>query len=251
MQLSISVGVGTVMAMAGAAATVDAATLSWTPGTPGIAVEAKALRQTVAGVTVRVRGYVAEDQGSTVRVFGPFPTSRGERGLRVLGIDPRNLGPAGGEGLGLLAQPIAGIATAGSDLGPGVVAPGFNNKFYLSGDRTARKIDFAVFEFSRPVTVNGVTVDQVSNADRDAWLAAGSTAPIFAKGLANALGAFRVKNSPDVQGGAFFTHRLRARNVRYLMVGARPNGFAIGPVTGDHPSLGGDAFFIQSVVFTP
>jgi hypothetical protein len=31
----------------------------------------------------------------------------------------------------------------------------------------------------------------------------------------------------------------------------RPNGFAIGPVTADHPSLGQDAFFIQSFVFTP
>ena len=250
MQVNISSGLAAAMAI-GCAATAHAATASWAPGTPNIAVEAKALRQTVAGITIRARGYVAELHGATVRVLGPFPTGRGERGLRVLAIDPRNLGQAAGEDLGLLAQPIGGIATAGSDLGPGVVAPGFNNKFYLSGDRTVRKVDFAVFEFSRPVTVTSVTVDQVSNADRDVWLAAGGTAPVFANGLANALGAFRVKNSPDVQGGAFFTHRLSAQNVRYLMVGARPNGFAIGPVTGDHPSLGGDAFFIQSLMFTP
>ena len=60
-------------------------TFLWTPSTSGIVVEATALKQTKAGVTVRARAYTVEYTSSTTKVFGPWPTRNGLGGCKIFG----------------------------------------------------------------------------------------------------------------------------------------------------------------------
>jgi hypothetical protein len=233
-------------------ASAQGATFAWSPGTPGILLEPKALRQVVTGVTVRARGFTAEYTASTGRVFGPYPTGSGANGLKIFGVDVRRLGTQAGEDLGLISQPIAGIAVGGSDAGAGGVWPGFDNKQYRTGDRTITKLDMAVFEFSQAIRVNSIKVDQVSNFGRQIWVAACSAAPNFNQGLTAAIAACTVRNKNDTPGGATFTHQIGLTGVRYLLVGARPNSDlpnanALGRITAG--SRNAD-FYIEAIDFT-
>ena len=165
------------------------ATFLWSPGTPNILLEPKALRQVVTGVTARARGYTVEYTASTARVFGPYPTGSGAGGLKVFGVNVRRLAVQAGEDLGLISQPLSGIAVGGSDSGAGGVWPGFDNKQYRTGNKSITKLDMAVFEFSQAIRINSIKVDQVSNFGRQIWVAACSAAPNFAQGLKAAIAA--------------------------------------------------------------
>lgn len=229
-----------------------AATFTWSPSNPSIVVGAKALRQTQAGVTVRARAYTVEYLGTSTTVFGPYPTGNGNGGLKIFGVDVRRLGF---EQLGLLSQPLSGIAVAGSDVGAGGAWPGFDSfvnpsyrVFRPGANRAIRKLEMAVFEFSQAVRVNSIRVDDVSNADRDVWIGACGSAPTFSQGLQAALTPCTVRNRNDDASDGPFTHQVGLSGVRYLLVGARPVGTALGRIAAGVP--GAAAFFIDSINFT-
>jgi hypothetical protein len=115
--------------------------------------------------------------------------------------------------------------------------------------RTIKKLEMAVFKFSQAVKVDSVKVDDVSNFERDVWVAAcsASSAPNFANGLTAALAACTIKNK-DETGGGVFTHQVGLAGVRFLVVGARPRGTTIGRITVANP--GGGQFYIDSIGFT-
>ena len=227
------------------------ATFLWSPANQGILLETKALRQTVSGVTVRARGYTVEYTASTIKVFGPYPTGSGASGLKIFGVDVRRLGTqAGGPG--------ADLAKAFRDsrrrlrLRGRRYNPGFDNLPYRTGNKTITKLDVALSEFSQPIKVNSVKVDQVSNFGRQIWVAACSAAPSFANGLKAAIAECTVKNKNDTPGGATFTHQIGLTGVRYLVVSARPdstqpNANSLAPITAG--SKNGD-FYIEAIDFT-
>jgi hypothetical protein len=222
----------------------DAATVTWSPTTTGILVEPKALRQTKSGVTVRARAYTVEYTSRSLEIFGPYPTGSGAGGLKIFGVDVRRLGS---EQLGLIAQPLTGIAVAGSDFGAGGSSPGFDSFAYRVGDRSVKKLDMAVFEFSTAVRIVSVTVARVANFDRDVWVAACRSKPDLANGVGAALAVCTVKNKNDSGGGGAFTHQVGIDGVRYLFVGARPIT-SLGKITPGAPGRG--QFFIDSINFT-
>ena len=181
-------------------------------------------------------GYMVEYAASTIKVFGPYPTGSGASGLKIFGVDVRRLGTQAGEDLGLISQKLSGIAVGGCDCGAGGTTSGFDNLPYRTGNKTITKLDVALFEFSEPIKVNSVKVDQVSNFGRQIWVAACSTAPSFANGLKAAIAACTVRNKNDTPGGATFTHQIGLSGVRYLVVGARPdstrpNANSLAPIT--------------------
>ena len=154
--------------------------------------------------------------------------------------------------MGLISQKLSGIAPGGFDCKNGV-SPGFDNKQYKSPlPNTITKIDVALFEFSQPIKVNSVKVDQVSNFGRQIWVAACSAAPSFANGLKAAIAACTVRNKNDTPGGATFTHQIGLTGVRYLVVGARPdstrpNANSLAPITAGSKNAD---FYIEAIDFT-
>jgi hypothetical protein len=201
---------------------------------------------------VRARAYTVEYINNTTNVFGPYPTRNGDGGLKIFGVDVRRLGV---EQLGLLSQSLPGIAVAGSDVGAGGSWPGFDSfvnpsyrVFRPGANRAIRKLEMAVFEFSRVVQVNSIRVDDASNFDRDIWVAACSSAPTFTQGLTAALAPCAVRNRNDDISDGPFTHRVGLAGVRFLLIGARPVGTQIGRIRPGVP--GGGQFFIDSINFT-
>jgi hypothetical protein len=221
-----------------------AVTVTWSPATTGIMIESKAVRQTKSGITVRARAYTVEYTSRSIKVHGPYRTGSGAGGLKVFGVDVRKLGT---EQLGLISQPLSGIAVAGSDFGAGGVSPGFDSFDYRVGDKSVKKMDVATFEFSKAVTVVSLRVARVSNSDRDVWVAGCSSAPDLTKSLSAALASCTVKNKNDSGGGGAFTHKVEIAGVRYLLVGARPQT-SLGKITPGVPGRG--QFFIDSINFT-
>ena len=206
----------------------------------------------MGGVTVRARGYTVEYAASTIKVFGPYPTGSGASGLKIFGVDVRRLGKQAGEDLGLdLAKAFRDSRRRLRLRGrryPRLRQPAVE----ASGHKTITKLDLALFEFSQPIKVNSVKVDQVSNFGRQIWVAACSAAPSFANGLKAAIAACTVKNKNDTPGGATFTHQIGLSGVRYLVVGARPdstrpNANSLAPITAG--SKNGD-FYIEAIDFT-
>lgn len=223
----------------------EAATASYAFGAPGITVEATALRQTVSGVTVRARGYVAESQPAVIPVFGPFPTGAGAGGFRVFGIDQQGGGFSGHTALGVLPQPIGSIHTSGADVTAGNISPFFDNRAYLVGNKI-RKIDFAVVEFSRNVSVQSITTEP--NRCDSIWFAWSAKAPVFTSGLVNSLKSMKVRlQYCDGHNRTVFP--VNATGVRYLLVGAAPYDFDVGPVR--RGTRGTVAFYLSSIKFTP
>jgi hypothetical protein len=229
-----------------------AASFVWTPANPNIVVEAKALRQTSSGVTARVQAYTVEYLNSTIRTFGPHPTSNGNGGLKIFGVDVRRLGF---EQLGLLSQPSSGVAVSGSDVGAGGAWPGFDSLvnpsyrvFRPGANRMVRKLEMALFSFSQAIRINSIKVDDVSNFDRDIWVAGCSSAPNFAQGLVTSLSGCTIRNRNDNASDGPFTHQIGLSGVRHLVVGARPVGRSIGRIAAGVPGAG--MFFIDAINFT-
>lgn len=192
---------------------------------------------TVGGVKVTGVAYVAEVSGGDDAVFGPFATSDGSAGFIQTS-----------SGLGLTVAPSATDAPiSGAEFGGANIRPGFDGYNYLSGDRSIASLNFAVFEFSQPVRINTLTVDDVSNFPRDAWVASGVNAPDFTGGLAAALDSFSVFNAPDTEAsdGRFTTVFEANAPLRWLLVGA--------PVAQDLGEIeaGSGQFYITAFEATP
>jgi len=219
-----------------------AGTFSWTPGNAGIVVNADSLELTVDGVTATVQAFTAEINatGADADVLGPWPTQAGafDPGF---GVDVRGLGS---EQLGLLADPLPGVPANGSDFFSGGAAPGFAS-FYSSPADAPSAFHFALFSFDQPVDIPGVTVDDVSNFERDIWMATGVAAPDFTGGFLSGISGFDIVNSSDDLGDGPFTHNLAATGISYLFVGAPPEA-GLGSLTP-----GSSQFFIDSFEATP
>lgn len=225
------------------ASSLPAATFEWMPGS-GVTTTPESLQSTVGGVTATARGYTVEYAGSASTVFGPYPTNTGLGGHSIFGIDVRHLGV---EGLGLVSQPLPGIGVAGADC-CNPVRPGIDSAPYVSGNRAVKKLEMVVFEFSSPVRIVKVSVDDVSNSDRDFWVAGCASAPSFGAGLRQAVAGCIVKNKNDDISDGSKTQNVGIDGVRYLLMGARPlndiGKIAVG--VGGIPYRGG-AFNIVSI----
>jgi len=219
-----------------------ASTFSWTPGNTDILVNSDALVLTVDGVTVTVQAFTAEINiaGDDADVLGPWPTQVGSFNPGF-GIDVRGLGS---EQLGLFAAPLQDIPANGSDFFSGGGAPGFASGYATPSDAPSA-FHFAVFSFDQPVDVPGVTVDDVTNQERDIWMATGTTLPDFNGGFLSGLAGFDIVNSPDDLGDGLYTHNLAAVGISHLFVGAPPE-FGLGLLTA-----GDSHFFIDSFDASP
>jgi hypothetical protein len=226
---------------------------SWTPGNPDIIVNPDSLELTVDGLTVTAQAFTAEinTAGDDAVVLGPWPTQTGANAAG-LGVDVRGLGS---EQLGLIADPSILADANGSDFFSGGLSPGFSSGY---GNDTVVNpavpaFHFALFTFSQPVDIPGVTVDDVTNQDRDIWMGTGITAPDFTGGFLSGIASFDIFNSPDDPASdGLYTHSLPsvATGISYFLVGAPPQGANLGPINGTG-SFSGSNFFIDSFDGTP
>ena len=163
-----------------------------------------------------------------------------------MGVDVRGLGS---EQLGLIADNSAGIPANGSDYFSGGLSPGFSSGY--GNDTVANPappaFHFALFSFDQPVDIPGVTVDDVTNQDRDIWMGTSTTAPDFSSGFLTGIAGFNIVNSPDDAGDGLYTHTLPAvaTGISYFLVGAPPQGENLGPITGTG-AFSGSNIFIDS-----
>lgn len=218
-----------------------ASSFSWTPGNTDIVINPDSLQLTVDGITATVQAFTAEinDTNTEATVIGPWPTSPGLGNFSVFGVDVLNLGVASGQQLGLLAQPGVGVPANGSDFFAGGLASGFKTNYSTPVD-APNAFHFAMFSFDQLVDIPGVTVDDVSNFDRNIWMATGMSAPNFDSGFLSGIADFDVTNSEDDSGDGLFTHNLGAIGIRHLLVGAPPI-VNFGPL-----SAGNSQFLIDS-----
>lgn len=217
-----------------------AATFSWTPGNTNIVVNTDLLELTVSGITATVQAYTAEinTAGTDAIVIGPWTTKviSSSGSTPGFSVDVRGLGS---EQLGLIADPSLISAASGSDYFPGGLSPGFSSR-YSTPATAPSAFHFVLFSFDQPVDIPGVTVDDVSNFDRNVWMATGTTAPDFNSGFLSGLTGFTIVNSTDDAGDGPFTHNLGATGISYLLAGAPPLT-DLGPLTA-----GSSQFYIDS-----
>lgn len=224
-----------------------ATTFSWTPSNTDIVVNVNSLQLTVDGITVTAQAYTAEINaaGDDAVVLGPWPTQSGANNPGV-GIDVRGLGS---EQLGLIADSSVGIPANGTDYFSGGLSPGFSSGYGNDtvADPAPPAFHFALFSFDQAVDIPGVTVDDVTNQDRDIWMGASTIAPDFSSGFLTGIAGFDIVNSPDDAGDGLFTHSLPAvaTGVSYFLVGAPPQGEDLGPISGTG-SFSGSNIFIDS-----
>lgn len=223
-----------------------AATFSWTPGNTDIVVHANSLELTMDGITVTAQAFTAElnETGIDASVVGAWSAKNTSSTGPGFGIDVRGLGS---EQMGLLADPSLIPSANGSDICGGGVSPGFGSKYRCS---SISAFHFALFSFSQPVDIPGVTVDDVTNYNRSIWMAAGTTAPDFSGGFLSGLTGFNVVNSADDAGDGFFTHGLGATDISYLLVGAPPQE-NLGPLTSGNSQFYIDSFGATEAVPVP
>lgn len=195
---------------------------------------------TESGITVTASAYVAELSGGSSQVHGPFFTS----------TNPTQFGfVRNSAGLGLqVATGSTSAPISGTERCCGLIRPGFNSDFYLSGDESIEAMNFALFEFDTPVLLNTLTVDDVSNFSRGSWLATGSTAPNVGGSIENTLTGYSIFNAPDTEAsdGEFTTVFSSTDSFTYLLIGAPPS-INIAGIEG--PS--GQQFYIQSIGVSP
>lgn len=193
----------------------------WTPKAK-ITTWPASLSQKVDSIEVLARAYALEfTSGNTV--FGPFPTRLGEKNLAIFGVDQRK---GGSEQLGLLSQP-AGRTTkvAGTDAYAGGSAPGFENGPYFAGDTSVHRMELAVFQFSKPVTVSAVIVDGVSNYQMDAWVAGCPSKNWNPKnGLLPTIKSCLLSNLDNNGVTGRLRYDVELPGTRLLFIGARPMG---------------------------
>jgi hypothetical protein len=236
-------------AFVGDAAEVGAASANYQNSNPALVVEGNSIRQSVDGLTITARGYTVDFDGTETFVYGPFPTAEGLGGRKIFGT-----GVVGQSELGLMSQPVAGINPSGIDRGAGLIQPGFDNHT-SPGDNAAYpgpplpSLEFALFEFSSPVEVSTVTVNDVSNFGRSVWVAGGAARPDFRSGLLAGLSGYTVQNSSDDATDGLFTHHLAGlTSISFLLVGA-PAPVSVGdfgPIAD-----GSSQFYVRELGFVP
>ena len=214
---------------------------NWAQTNPNITTNANSLQQTVSGVTVTVRGYVAEFAAGSSFVFGPFRTGLGDGNYQVFGNQTAGLSAQ--TGLGLHAQPIDGLAVTGLPRGGGAYAPGIDNFDYLADNPSIvgpprPRLEFLVFSFSAPVNIDTIQLGNTSNFSNALWAAAGQGSPDFSNGLASGLSGFNLVN---VTEAILFTKAVNLTNLTTLIVGA-PAPNSVGPFAGI--ATGSSAFYL-------
>ena len=215
--------------------------LNWAQLTPGISTNSDSLQQTTAGVSVTVRGYVAEFGAGSSFVFGPFRTGLGAGNYQVFGNQTAGLSAQ--TGLGLHAQPIDGFAVTGLPIGFGNYAPGIDNFDYFGDNPNIaggprQRLEFLVFSFSAPVNIDAIQLGNTSNFSNALWAAGGQGAPDFSNGLTSALAGFTLVN---VSEAILFTKTVNLANLTTLIVGA-PTPSQAGAFAGI--ATGSSAFYV-------
>jgi hypothetical protein len=203
---------------------------------------------TTNGVTATVRAYHVEFEGETSTIHGPFTTGT-VNGRQIFGTQTSG---SSNPGLGLTSAQDLGQQD--DDLPSGGIQPGFDNFPSLASSASPRpSIQFVLIAFDAPVDVSKVFVDDVSNFDRDLWVAGGSVAPNLAADLVTAFNGYDVVNSGDDASDGPFTHVVGPlTNVRFLAIGtALPATVGdLGPFAQGEPT-GSAQFYIDAVEFEP
>lgn len=240
---------------AGSACAVEA-TIVWSSANAALVTTPDAITQSVAGVAVAARGYVAEFDDSNPAlstIIGPFSTAFAGN-HQIFGPRTANKNDNKSYGLGLFVSPSPGIAPTGVDYGGSAYAAVFDSGgccfgAYLGdnpdvpGSPRHAKTDFTVMSFSQPVDVERFNTDTAN-----AWWAAGwQGAPDLSGGLSQALSTASVVQGRGSQTDPF-THVLSGfTGVTTLAIGYAPTvpGYeSLGPY-----NLGG--FYLYSVTISP
>lgn len=184
--------------------------IDWLSLSPGeFSTGSNSFDRNVGGVTVNARGYVATVASdlSSDDVLGA---------LQAVDIsDCFNLNPAicaDGRTNGLRLSP-AGLG----------IRDEFTKQIGLHGyvdENGDQATDLIVFEFSAPVNIGSIVVDDLSNNGRGIWYATGGSAVDFSTGLESTLAGLNVANSPDEASDGIFSHIINAENLTTLIVGA-------------------------------
>jgi hypothetical protein len=188
------------------------------------------------GVVITVSGWQAEfptTETTIPDVWGPFPTSDvGASGRDIFGVFTEN--PTVQGGIGLSVQPTGDLMPTETDTGTAVFQPLFDNSMRVGA---GEEIQFAVFEYSRSVSVSQIIVD-TSNGTGDIWLAGGFGAvPDLTTDFLATLTALGVQISLDNMSGPEFAHNLTGfDNVDFLLVGTTPRDNAYGPLPAEGAS---------------
>jgi len=226
--------------------------LQTTPMTIG----ADSLSFSFDGINASVSGYHVEyDPASTASdkttIYGPFSTSTAfTSGGNVFPIFGRVTDSSGTPINGLSLTSSENLGQTGDDLGQNA-APGFDNTLaggtFPGSSTTLDSFQFALFIFDAPINISEVIVDDVSNFNRDIWVAGGSTAPDLSSGFLSAFSGFSVINSTDDATGGFFTHAFSPiQNISYLAIGAPPDEM-IGDLGSVISNSTNTQFYIQGL----
>jgi len=216
-----------------------------------ITINERSLSFEFDGVDVTAAGYKAEQDSVSgdFTIFGPFTTD-------ILSSSASFTWPGFGQ-VGLVGQPnefITGLSLysyeelgqVDVDFGGGQILPGFDNQGSTFG--APQTFDFTVFEFSEPVTVSQIIVDDVSNFGRAIWAGGNDAAPDLTQNFLGAFAGFEFRNSVDDATDGFFTHSFSPLvGIQYLAIGAPPNATEVGdlgPLTG---RPGGQQFYIEGL----
>ena len=198
-------------------------TVTFDANDPSVVVTATTVQQTVEDVTLTMRGYQLEiyEDGSE-KVFGPAPTSSG--GRKMFNYDP---GDVGQPGISFYSFPAPGYDVIETDDLVSAALPGFDSK----SNFVAESFEWMEIEFSRPVDVSWIEVDNHSNWRRDIW-AIGSDTPFdYSSGLTAAISGLSAINSPTAATGDPLRHEFSPLfGIRYLLIGAPPEGSDFGPI---------------------
>jgi len=216
-----------------------------------ITLNGRSLSFEVDGVDVTAAGYKAEQDSVSgdFTIFGPFTTD-------TLSSSASFTWPGFGR-VGLIGQPntfasglslysFEQLGQIDVDFGGGQILPGFDNQG--STFDAPQTFDFTVFEFSQPVTVSQIIVDDVSNFGRAIWAGGNDAAPDLTQNFLGAFAGFDFRNSIDDATDGFFTHSFSPLvGIQYLAIGAPPNATEVGdlgPLTG---RAGGQQFYIEGL----
>ena len=200
------------MALASLASTAQAVTfnLDWSGLSAGeFTATGTGFSRTLNGITVTATGYSVSvpSSGGAGSISGPLPA------IDVAACT--NLNPAlcpGGRANGLrLSRAGLGIR---SETSP---ALGFNGHRDSDGNYVSELVQF---DFSIPVSIGAIVVDDVANAPRDIWYAASASLVDLTGDPADIASSLQIFNSPDDATDGIFSHEANLTGVTSLLVGA-------------------------------
>lgn len=212
--------------------------------TQPLTIEPNSISITTAGVTATAAAYHVEFENGTSTIYGPFTT--GYVGARqIFGTETRG---ASNPGLGLVtAQQLGQRET---DIPSGGLQPGLDN-FPSTSTNYLPSIQFVLFNFDSPVDILQVIVDDVSNYDRDLWVAWGISAPNLSLDLVHAFENFNIINFKDNESDGIYIYSFNSLiRVNFLAVGtALPSIVGnIGPFEQGFPT-GASQYYINALNF--